>query len=90
MKKKPATPQSQATKSEDVIPPSLEKKKSGYRSFMQREGPKALGSKEIPEVSLTEHLRDALASHDSSYPGKQWGGWVGDFVQNVIIAGYKI
>ncbi|KXJ06299.1 Replication factor C subunit 1 [Exaiptasia diaphana] len=48
-KKKAVTPQKQAAQSEDVIPPSLEKKKSSYRSFMQREGPKALGTKEIPE-----------------------------------------
>ena len=37
-------------KDEDVIPPSLEKKKSGYRNFMMREGPRALGSKDIPQV----------------------------------------
>ena len=34
----------------DEVPPSLEKKKSGYRSFMARDGPRALGSKEIPQV----------------------------------------
>lgn len=51
-RKKADTPKKQAAQSEDVIPPSLEKKKSGYRSFMQREGPKALGSKEIPEVMM--------------------------------------
>lgn len=33
----------------DEVPPSLEKKKSGYRSFMARDGPRALGSKEIPQ-----------------------------------------
>lgn len=31
------------------VPPSLEKKKSSYRSFMARDGPRALGSKAIPE-----------------------------------------
>ena len=34
------------------VPPSLEKKKSNYRSFMARDGPRALGSKAIPEVRL--------------------------------------
>ena len=34
------------------VPPSLEKKKSNYRSFMTRVGPRALGSKAIPEVRL--------------------------------------
>ena len=34
----------------DFVPPSLEKKSSAYRSFMMREGPQALGSKEIPKV----------------------------------------
>lgn len=36
----------------DEVPPSLEKKKSSYRSFMARDGPRALGSKPIPEVSV--------------------------------------
>ena len=42
------------SKSEEVIevPPSLEKKKSGYRSFVARDGPRALGSKEIPQVGF--------------------------------------
>ena len=42
------------SKSEEVveIPPSLEKKKSGYHSFMARDGPRALGSKEIPQVGF--------------------------------------
>ncbi|CAH3195468.1 unnamed protein product, partial [Porites evermanni] len=31
------------------VPPSLEKRKSSYRSFMQRDGPRAVGSKPIPE-----------------------------------------
>ena len=37
------------SKSEEVVevPPSLEKKKSGYHGFMARDGPRALGSKEI-------------------------------------------
>ena len=39
-------------KDADVIPSSLERKSSGYRSFMMREGPQALGSKEIPRVKL--------------------------------------
>ncbi|KAK3742285.1 hypothetical protein QZH41_013114 [Actinostola sp. cb2023] len=47
-KKKPVTPQ--AVHEEDA-PASLEKKKSSYRNFMQREGPKALGSKEIPQAN---------------------------------------
>ena len=44
------------SKSEEVveIPPSLEKKKSGYRSFMARDGPRALGSKEIPQVGFKD------------------------------------
>ncbi|XP_068736533.1 replication factor C subunit 1-like [Montipora capricornis] len=33
----------------DQVPPSLEKKKSNYRSFMARDGPRALGTKPIPE-----------------------------------------
>ena len=36
----------------DQVPPSLEKKKSNYRSFMARDGPRALGTKPIPEVKL--------------------------------------
>ena len=36
----------------DEVPPSLEKKKSSYRSFMARDGPRALGSKPLPEVSI--------------------------------------
>ena len=42
------------SKSEEVveIPPSLEKKKSGYHGFMARDGPRALGSKEIPQVGF--------------------------------------
>ncbi|KAL9963269.1 hypothetical protein ACROYT_G032452 [Oculina patagonica] len=46
-KKTPKT--SKADEKDDEIPPSLEKKKSGYRSFMSRDGPRALGSKPIPE-----------------------------------------
>ena len=34
------------------VPPSLEKKKSGYRGFMARDGPRTLGSKEIPQVGF--------------------------------------
>ena len=42
------------SKSEKVveIPPSLEKNKSSYRSFVARDGPRALGSKEIPQVGF--------------------------------------
>ena len=32
------------------VPPSLEKKKSSYRNYITRDGPRALGSKAIPEV----------------------------------------
>ena len=44
------------SKSEEVVevPPSLEKKKSGYRSFMARDDPWALGSKEIPQLGFTD------------------------------------
>ena len=44
------------SKSEEVVevPPSLEKKKSGYHNFMARDGPRALGSKEIPQVGFTD------------------------------------
>ena len=35
----------------DLIPSSLERKSSAYRSFMMRDGPQALGSKEIPRVT---------------------------------------
>ena len=42
------------SKSEEVVevPPSLEKKKSGYHGFMARDGPRTLGSKEIPQVGF--------------------------------------
>ena len=44
------------SKSEEVVevPPSLEKKKSGFCSFMARDGPRALGSKEIPRVGFKD------------------------------------
>ena len=44
------------SKSEEVVevPPSLEKKKSGYHSFMARDGPRTLGSKEIPQVGFKD------------------------------------
>ena len=48
-KKTPKTPKSDEP---DEVPPSLEKKKSSYRSFMSRDGPRALGSKPLPEVSV--------------------------------------
>lgn len=38
-----------------ISPEDSEKRRSNYqayRSFLNREGPKALGSKEIPQVSL--------------------------------------
>ena len=43
-------------KSEEVVevPPSLENKKSGFCSFMARDGPRALGSKEIPQVGFKD------------------------------------
>ncbi|XP_020610634.1 replication factor C subunit 1-like [Orbicella faveolata] len=44
--KTPKTPKSDEP---DEVPPSLEKKKSNYRSFMARDGPRALGSKPVPE-----------------------------------------
>lgn len=44
------TPRASKSDELDEIPPSLEKKKSNYRSFMARDGPRALGSKQIPEV----------------------------------------
>ena len=42
------------SKSEEVVevPPSLEKKKSGYHSFMATDGPRAPLSKEIPQVGF--------------------------------------
>ena len=42
------------SKSEKVgeVPPLLEKKKSGYHGFMARDGPRTLGSKEIPQVGF--------------------------------------
>ena len=44
------------SQSEEVVevPPSLEKKKSGYRHFMARDGPRTLGSKEIPQVGFKD------------------------------------
>ena len=44
------------SKSEEEVevPPSLEKKKSGYHGFMARDGPRTLGSKEIPQVGFTD------------------------------------
>ena len=44
------------SKSEEVVevPPSLEKKKSSFRSFMARDGPRALDSKEIPRVGFKD------------------------------------
>ncbi|CAH3165301.1 unnamed protein product [Pocillopora meandrina] len=48
------------SKSEKVVevPPSLEKKKSGYHSFMARDGPRTLGSKEI--LQRAENCSDEL------------------------------
>ncbi|XP_066022354.1 replication factor C subunit 1-like isoform X2 [Pocillopora verrucosa] len=48
------------SKSEKVVEvsPSLEKKKSGYHSFMARDGPRALGSKEI--LQRAENYLDGL------------------------------
>ena len=44
------------SKSEEEVevPPSLEKKKSGYHGFMARVGPRTLVSKEIPQVGFTD------------------------------------
>ena len=44
----------------DVIPSSLERKSSAYRSFMNREGPRALGSKEIPKVMILKYVNDVV------------------------------
>lgn len=46
-----ATPEKSAAKMDEaeVVPSSLERKSSAYRSFMMREPPQALGSKEIPK-----------------------------------------
>ena len=46
------------SKSEKVVEvsPSLEKKKPGYHSFMAKDGPRALGSKEILQVGFKENL----------------------------------
>ena len=42
------------SKSEEVVevPASLEKKKSGFHSFMARDGPRAPRSKEIPQAGF--------------------------------------
>ena len=37
-----------------LTPSSLEKKKSGFCSFMMRDGSRALGSKEIPKVGFKD------------------------------------
>ena len=44
------------SKSEEVIevPPSSKGKKSDYRDFMARDGPRALGSKEILQVGFKD------------------------------------
>ena len=44
------------SKSEEVVevPPSLEKKESGFCSFMARDGPGALGSKKLPQVGFKD------------------------------------
>ena len=44
------------SKSEEVIevPPSSEKKKSGFHGFVAKDGPRALGSKEIPQVGFKD------------------------------------
>ena len=44
------------SKSEEVteVPPSSENKKSSYHGFMARDGPRALGSKEIPQVGFKD------------------------------------
>ena len=55
------TPKTNKTQEHDEVPPSLEKKRSGYRSFMAREGPRALGSKSIPQVK--KQLLPAVNNH---------------------------
>ena len=61
-KKSPPKAEKTTEKEETVIPPSLEKKKSGYRSFMMRDGPRALGSKEIPQVRVSWSPRFSFAT----------------------------
>ena len=51
------TPKTPKPDEPDEVPPSLEKKKSNYRSFMARDGPRALGSKPLPEVSTSSGLK---------------------------------
>ena len=48
------TPKVSKSEEVDEVPPSLEKKKSGYCGFMARDGPCTLGSKEIPQVGFTD------------------------------------
>ena len=56
------------SKSEEVVevPPSLEKKKSGYHGFMARDGPRALGSKEIPQVHVSFKVQDLIVNSPPS------------------------
>lgn len=79
--------QSKTDEVPDEVPPSLEKKKSSYRSFMARDGPRALGSKPIPEgeenclegltfviTGVLESIeRDAAADLIQRYGGKVTG-----------------
>lgn len=51
---------SQSDQSTSVSPDDAEKKKgnsSAYRSYLNRDGPRALGSKEIPQVVHTSAHR---------------------------------
>ena len=52
-----STPGKTESNDGDVVPSSLERKSSAYRSFMTREGPQALGSKEIPRVCCCKEGR---------------------------------
>ena len=55
---KKKTPEKPKDKTDEEIPPSLEKKKSSYRSFMERDGPRALGSRELPQVTVLYTLKN--------------------------------
>lgn len=54
---------------QNTSPEDLEKKRansSAYRNFLNREGPRALGSKEVPQVKTPKPLMlttEGLSSH---------------------------
>lgn len=62
------TPKTSKTDEKGEIPPSLEKKKSSYRSFMSRDGPSAIGSKPIPEVSIIYTVASSSEQNLSRFP----------------------